>query len=197
MTGDRGLPASGNSTFRPKLAPGSLVRQRYRKYDGSPHWQFETYYLGSDEFGHWLGGRPGSVCERPGLRFIADVHWVTLIPEDDWFVATFNDQGGSMGSRIYVDLSSVPQWRGDEVRSIDLDLDVIRRFGSGEVFLDDADEFEDHRVRFGYPPELVETVRRTAEGLLVAVRDGAEPFGVVGAAWLDRCKALLIAEEDI
>lgn len=195
MTGDRELPRSGMSPSGPDLPPGSPVRQRYRKYDGSPHWQFATYYLGSDEFGHWLGGRPGSVCERPGLRFVADVHWVTLIPEDDWFVATFNDQGGSLKSRIYVDLASIPEWHGDEVRSIDLDLDVIRRFGSDEVFVDDEDEFEDHRVRFGYPPELVETVRRAAEELLVSVRDRVEPFGVVGPGWLDRCKALLLAED--
>lgn len=35
---------------------------------------------------------------------------------------------------------------------VDLDLDVVRRFdGSAEIL--DEDEFAEHQVRYGYPPE--------------------------------------------
>lgn len=167
-------------------APGDAVWQRYRKFDGRAHWQFETMHLGEDEFGRWVGGRPGSVCERPGWRFTADAHWVTLLPED-WFVATFNDSTSNLRSQIYIDLTSPPEWDGDEVRAIDLDLDVIRRF-TGEVFIDDEDEFARHQLELGYPPDLIERVRRTADGLLDAVRSRREPFDTVGPAWLERVK---------
>lgn len=144
-------------------------------------------HLGEDEFGRWVGGRPGSICQRPGLRFTADAHWVTLLPED-WYVATFNDPTSSLKSQIYIDLTSPPEWDGDEVRAIDLDLDVIRRF-TGETFIDDEDEFAVHQRELGYPVGLVERVRRTADRLLDAVRAGNEPFGSVGASWLERMKA--------
>jgi len=168
------------------LIPGETVWQRYRKYDGRPHWQFETIFLGEDEFGRWVGGRPGGICRRPGFSFAADAHWVTLLPAD-WYVATFNEPSSSLLSEIYIDLASPPEWDGHESRAIDLDLDVVRRV-SGETFIADEDEFAAHRVEMGYPDELVERVRRTADDLLAAVSSGREPFGSVGAAWLERIK---------
>ncbi|MDO5683234.1 MAG: DUF402 domain-containing protein [Propionibacteriaceae bacterium] len=168
------------------LVPGDTVWQRYRKFDGRPHWQFETVYLGADEFGRWVGGFPGGICERPGLKFVSDAHWVTLLT-DDWYVATFNDPTSQMRSQIYVDLASPPQWEGATARAIDLDLDVIRRF-DGETFIDDEDEFAAHQVEMSYPPELIQAVRRTADALLSAVRIGVEPFATVGFEWLERVK---------
>lgn len=168
------------------LVPGDRVRQRYRKFDGREHWQFETIHLGEDEFGRWVGGRPGGICVRPGLQFTADAHWVTLLPED-WYVATFNEPSQVLHSQVYVDLTSPPEWDGDEVRAIDLDLDVVRRF-TGETFIADEDEFAVHQRELGYPRALIERVRRTADGLLDAVRAGREPFGTVGLAWLERVK---------
>lgn len=169
------------------IAPGTPVVQQYRKFDGSPHWRFETTYLGSDEFGRWVGGRPGALCQRPGFQFVADAHWVTLIPEEEWFVATVNDVGGALRSQIYIDLMSVPQWQGTEVHAIDLDLDVIRRF-TGEAYIDDEDEFADHQARFGYPRDLIDIVRRTADELLIKVQNHREPFGQVGLEWLAVCR---------
>ena len=45
------------------------------------------------------------------------------------------------------------------LRAIDLDLDVLR-VPSGRVWVDDEDEFAEHRLSFGYPPELVTPARR-------------------------------------
>lgn len=171
------------------LKPGDRAPQRYRKFDGTPHWQFDTVFLGADEFGHWVGGRPGDLCERPGWSLAVDVHWVTLVPAHH-FVATFNGAGGIMGSEVYVDLMSRPEWCAGEVRAIDLDLDVIRAF-TGEVFIDDEDEFAEHQVRFGYPEDLIATVRRTADDLLVAIAERREPFNTVGPGWLAHCRTML------
>lgn len=167
---------------------GNRIQQRYRKYDGTPHWRFDSAYLGSDNHGIWVGGAPGDVFERPGRRFLADAHYVTLIPEAP-FVATFNAKSSAVHSEIYVDMMSLPQWRGTLVEAIDLDLDVVRRF-SGEVRIDDEDEFAEHQIAFGYPPELIDSVRRTADGLLEAIRNQHEPFGRVGFDWLARCQEM-------
>lgn len=168
----------------PTFAPGDSVLQRYRKYDGTRHWHFDTFYLGRDQFGCWLGGRAGDVYERPGWRFVSTVDSVMLVPENQWFVATFNQPGGKAQAHTYIDLMSVAEWEGNTVRAIDLDLDVIRDF-DGRIWLDDEDEFEDHRVRFGYPDDLVRTVRHTADQLLADVRADAEPYASVYAEWQD------------
>ena len=56
---------------------------------------------------------------------------------------------------LYVDITSATSWGDGTVRYIDLDLDLIQRHGSTAVYLDDADEFEIHRVLWEYPDELV------------------------------------------
>ena len=43
----------------------------------------------------------------------------------------------------------------------DLDLDVIRT-GDGTVFVDDEDEFAEHRVSLAYPERWVDQARVTA-----------------------------------
>ena len=48
----------------------------------------------------------------------------------------------------------MPVWDGGLVTAVDLDLDVIRRF-DGTWYVDDEDEFAEHQVSYGYPPELV------------------------------------------
>ena len=68
---------------------------------------------------------------------------------------------------------------------VDLDLDVRRR-RSGEVELLDEDEFAAHRVRFGYPVEVVAAAEAAAQWLIASVRDRIEPFGVEYTHWLAR-----------
>ncbi len=58
---------------------------------------------------------------------------------------------------------------------VDLDLDVIRRRG-GAIELVDQDEFADHQVKYGYPPEVVSEAEQSASWLLAALESGDEPF---------------------
>jgi protein associated with RNAse G/E len=84
---------------------------------------------------------------------------------------------------IYIDLSTVPVWRGDEVTMVDLDLDVVRLVGSGVAKLLDEDEFAEHRVLFGYPEDVVREVSQTATTLMAQVT-AAEPFVAAYRPWL-------------
>jgi uncharacterized protein len=165
------------------------VRLVFTKYDGSLHWHQTMLYLGEDEHGIWLGARPGATAQRgaePPIRF--EGASVQLVPVGGlWWTAVFNDPPS--GAEVYCDISTPAQWRGPgEVTMIDLDLDVVRVRGDHRVFIDDEDEFAEHQVRYGYPPEVVSQAEETAAWLLAAVTAGAEPFGSVSQAWLEKVR---------
>ncbi len=44
------------------------------------------------------------------------------------------------------------------------------------MFVDDQDEFDEHRVELGYPPEVVDLALATRDIVLTAVRDKHPPF---------------------
>jgi len=180
-----------DATERP-TSPGTPVRVRGTKYDGRRHWEFDGVWLGADEHGDWIGFAPGTRFERPGAAFTADWPSLTLVTPVGWMPA-FNLRH-PRGLGLYVDLSTVPEWRADAsgftVSYVDLDLDVVGRDGE-EAFIDDEDEFAEHTVTFGYPADLVERVRIDADALLAAVQRREAPFdGVTAAAWFERLAAI-------
>lgn len=181
-----------------ELPFGARVHAVFTKYDGRPHWEYDLVVVGVDEYGVWVGGAPGGYIARPGLEFVSDAHWVTLYPHDGMWVATFNDSAGTFSSRIYVDVTTQNTWwhRPDGVLSVsavDLDLDVIRRF-SGELFVDDEDEFDEHRREMHYPAPLVEGARQAAAWLMDRMGDRAEPFEDVAEAWLTVCRESVVSD---
>lgn len=168
---------------------GRDVRLVFTKYDGSLHWHQTMLYLGEDEHGIWLGSRSGATAQRgaePPVRFEAPS--VQLIPAGgQWWTAVFNDPPAR--AEVYCDIATPAQWRSpDEVTMIDLDLDVVRRRPERQVFVDDEDEFAEHQVRYGYPPEVVSNAEEAAAWLVAAVGAGVEPFGSVSQAWLEKVR---------
>jgi uncharacterized protein len=159
------------------------MRVVFRKYDGSLHWHHEALLLGEDEHGVWVGchaGAKGAKGDGPLVTW--PTPFVLLFPREAWWVALFNTEEHS--SAVYVDVTTVPEWQDDEVSMVDLDLDVVKR-QTGEVYLDDVDEFSEHQLRYGYPPDVVTMAEETARMLMRAVADGAVPFdGDTHARWL-------------
>lgn len=153
------------------------------KWGDRPHWRFLGYHLGADEYGEWLGFPQGTFNRRPGMEFHSAVPTVTLVhPERAW-IATFHAPGTR--TDLYVDIATPPVWDGNVLRSVDLDLDVIRR-ADGSVLVDDEDEFAEHRVRYGYPAEVVgmaEDACRTVYDAVVARRP---PYDGTADPWLAR-----------
>ena len=94
----------------PALTPGEPARAVFTKYDGRPHWEFDLTVLGEDEYGVWLGGGIGDIFARPGLQMQSTAHYVCLFPAQGWYVATFNDHGAAVRSRIYIDVATEPRW---------------------------------------------------------------------------------------
>jgi uncharacterized protein len=161
------------------------VRVVYTKYDGSLHWNHSALLLGEDEYGVWLGCPAGSELRRgyePPVVYRQP--FVLLIPRDGWWTACFNAEPKK--TEIYCDITTVPRWPdASTVTMADLDLDVIRH-RNGRIFLDDEDEFAEHQVRYGYPAEVVDSARRSADRLMAAVTANEQPFAGDYLRWLER-----------
>ena len=128
------------------------------KWGGRPHWEFDAVLLGSDDHGDWIGIPAATYMSRPGAEVTTEVDQVSLVPAggpdaDRAWLATFHAVGGPVNT--YVDISTPPTWDGRVLRATDLDLDVVREV-TGEVWVDDEDEFAEHQILFSYPDEVVD-----------------------------------------
>lgn len=159
------------------------VTVQYYKYPQSLHWRHEMTRLGEDEFGVWLGAPIGSRIQRGHEAVqIMDRAFVQLIAPGRSWTALFN---ADHRVEVYVDVITAPTWtRPDRVEMIDLDLDVVR-LADGTVFVDDEDEFIEHRTSLGYPPRMADTARNTAARLVVDLETRRPPFDHEWRGWLE------------
>lgn len=155
---------------------GTPIVFRWRKWDGSPHWQHECVYLGEDAHGDWLGQAAGSHAFRPGRDVLLRSPSVMMLPHGrEDYVLTVN--AAPELTRVYIDVAWAVRWGEDGLpTAIDMDLDVVRRLDERGVYIDDEDEWEEHRVRFGYPSRVIEALERTAHDLEGRVRAFDPPF---------------------
>ncbi len=169
-------------------APGTRLVFHWRKWDGSPHWEHECVFLGSDAHGDWVGQLPGWRSARPGREVTVVQPNVTLVPPGGLWAFTAN--AAPHPTRVYIDLA----WdvRFDDAgrpTGIDMDLDVVddARFG---IWIDDRDEWEEHRVGYGYPLDIVGRLEQTAVDLEARVTRHEAPFDDITIAhWLGRLDA--------
>ena len=154
---------------------------RFTKWGGDLHWHFLLEPLGTDRHGWWLGGRTG-IPMRRGLEepIFLPHDFVVLVPDEGDWIATWNASGETA---IYVDVTTRPVRASETIEAVDLDLDVIRS-RDGRVHILDEDEFAEHQVRYGYPPEVITQARATTDALAALLAARAEPFGQTGETWL-------------
>ena len=155
----------------------------YRKYDGSLHWHFPAQRLGEDAHGIWVGLPAGTRAQRgyepPELWPDAAA---MLFPRNAWWTASFN--AAPHRTQIYCDITTVPQWNGDEVTMVDLDLDVVLR-RTGALYVDDEDEFTEHQTRYGYSDDVIASAQSSCDWPFEQVQSGQEPFTTGYKSWLD------------
>jgi hypothetical protein len=156
------------------------------KWGDRPHWELDGTFLGSDDHGDWIGSPAGTLNARPGARYVSEVDAVTLVPRDvelAWCLPTFQAPG--IWCSLYVDITTPATWDGRFLRAVDLDLDVIVG-DTGRVWVDDEDEFADHRVRFGYPDDVIAAALASSERVFAAVTADRPPFVGAAGVWLAR-----------
>jgi uncharacterized protein len=172
------------------LAPGQLIVLRNRKFDGTQHWVVPGRLLGTDRHGVWIVQPAGSFCSRPRYGFLAETRALLLVPHDGGHVVTFHDAGHRAGVHTYVDIATDIQWSpllpaGWEINLIDMDLDVIR-MQDGTVFVDDEEEFAEHRALMDYPPALAAAVEAECDRVLAQVTTAAAPFDGAADLWFGK-----------
>ena len=183
-------PPAPDAAPDPRPAPGTRTVFRWRKWDGGLHWEHDCVFLGSDRWGDWFGQPAGWRSERPGRAFPAATANVTLMPPGGEYALTVNSVPGAT-YRVYIDIAWDVRWDGTEPRGIDMDLDVVRSIDERGVFIDDRDEWDEHRVHYGYPLEIVARLETLAIDLEKRVRAGETPFDdAVPDAWLRRLAEL-------
>lgn len=185
-------PARHTSTTRVPagLQPGQLVVARNRKWNGKAHWVVPGRYLGEDRHGWWIFQGTNEFCSRPGAAFYTASDAVLLVPRSGDWVATFYDDAHPSGVKVYVDLAVAHEWTDirpavTEFHVIDMDLDVIRMAGRG-VFVDDQDEFAEHRIAMNYPDRLVDDIQAAADELYQAVKAQDAPFDGTDVEWFTK-----------
>jgi protein associated with RNAse G/E len=153
------------------------------KYDGSLHYRYPVNELQrSDDLlitftspgypvqsyrGEWIGKKRLLSFFWKNRPYVLHVRW-----EESW-IPEF----------LYVDIAAETRWDDRVVRYIDLDLDLILRHESTSIHLDDEDEFEEHQVRWNYPPQLVAQCREAAVEVRKLLELGQPPFSTVLFSW--------------
>ena len=124
---------------------------------------------------------------RPGYALVSQHDQVGLIPPpgDGRRAGVPGDvpRAHPAPTWVYVDMTTPPVWDGEVVRAVDLDLDVIR-MREGSVVVDDEDEFAEHQVTLGYPPEVVALAEASRDRVHAAILDEAPPYDGSHERWL-------------
>lgn len=184
-------PPSGDPTAASGDGPAARrpVRVECRKWPDAPHWEFDAVRLGVDGHGTWVGIAEGTLLSSPTRAFHAAADHVTLVPHDDWWLATFYGHDHQRPFDVYVDVATPAVWHSPElVRSVDLDLDVIKGT-TGRIWVDDEDEFAAHRVELDYPEHVVREAVASAERLERDVTEGRGAFDGTHLDWLERFRS--------
>ncbi len=178
------------TTRVPTFAVGDPVECRYRKFDGRRHHGATVRYLGEDEHGVWMGEHAGNAWSGGPRAFVTDAADVLVVPKNRAFVAMFYRPHPARDLSIYADITTVPEWSQAGWSAVDLDLDVCRRI-TGEVFVDDEDEFAEHRLLYGYPDEIVALAEEECSRVAAEMRCEKRVFAPnVAEFWLRTLEAL-------
>lgn len=159
-----------------------MVRERWvavekRKYPGRVRGSWEARAFAEDAHGLWL-------FAEAGVRNRHDLSGVQLLPADRWWVAWWWDdpEGWWCAADVATPARLVDgTWRYD-----DLEIDVVGNEG-GFVMVVDEDEFEEAQATVPYPADVTAAALAARDELIIAMRDGIEPFGQLPWERLRRC----------
>ncbi len=146
------------------------------KYDGSPHWEFDSWAALEEGALIVTLNFPGQELQTWNGPWTNPYHTRNHFWTDRWYnVMRLEHPQGRGLEGWYCNVTTPVQFDGENVRYADLDLDV-RVSASGVPEVLDEDEFLENSMRMGYPPEVIEHARRAVDELLELVESGQFPF---------------------
>ena len=154
---------------------GSSILIASTKFDGSPHYEYEAELLGCD--GPVIVCRVHAGVPWTGYRGSGLVRYesTALFFTDRWYnTQHFHEPYGEVQRRSYTNIGLPAVLEDGVLRWVDLDIDVMEDLD--RTWVDDEDEFEEHRARMGYPDDIVAGVLAARDEVLRLVSSGTFPF---------------------
>lgn len=154
----------------------SLTVQAY-KYDGSKHYSYPVQLLEATPALLIVHGGYGRPLSHPGRGMVnvpvpnrsIEFHFINR----RYNITAFEENGRFKG--YYCNIITPTQLEGDLIIATDMDLD-LKVHADYSYTVEDEDEFEERRVAWGYPPELVAECREALAELIRLVESRAYPF---------------------
>jgi protein associated with RNAse G/E len=152
------------------------------KHDGRLHrmwhenWRVPASLLHPDHSGEALMvfiNAQTRIQEADGKEWISRIPAVSFFIPNCWYniVALIEESG----IQYYCNLASPPDVLGHVITYIDYDLDVML-YPNGTTELLDEDEYEQHKQKYHYSPEVEAKVDEGLKLLLKRIEQGAVPF---------------------
>ncbi|MGH8903982.1 MAG: DUF402 domain-containing protein [Egibacteraceae bacterium] len=161
------------------------MRVHSTKFDGSLHYRYDV------ELVAWWPGvlalyrAAGTPLDSYRGTSAARVHTLELHWADRWHNLAVSWDRHWRPREHYVNVATPSVWDSDSgiVRFVDLDLDVIWDAASDAILLDDVEEFDEHQVSYGYPPDLVDRAWEAVRDVHDLFRGAVPPFDGRLYAW--------------
>lgn len=154
-----------------------MITVHARKYGGKPHYSFPVRLVEETPDCMIVAGELGRICQHhtkgltiPVQNRSVEFYW----PGRLYTVAADYGADGAVFS-YYCNVIMPATFSPDQVEWVDLDLDLIVRADLTWKVLDE-DEFEEHTISFGYPPEVVAMARQGLAELIRMVEERIWPF---------------------
>ncbi len=158
-----------------RASPGNRVFLRATKFDGTPHW-LQPFRVVADD-GNLLitSYRARTPIYTSRGEFRSPYDSIVYFWRDRWYNVFRLSRPGCPTALWYCNVTTPPTFDGCQIGYIDLDLDV-KVYPSGCIELLDEEEFESHRLKYGYPNELVARARAAAAEITALARERRFPF---------------------
>ena len=155
---------------------GRRIHVLSTKYDGSPHWEFDSWFVLEEGPLLITMDFAGQEMQTWNGPWTTPYHTRNHFWSDRWYnVMRLEHPQSDELEGWYCNVTTPPQFDGENVRYVDLDLDVrVSADGKPEVL--DEDEFLENSERLSYPPPVVEQARHAVDQLLALVQSGRFPF---------------------
>src|SRR5450432_477775 len=153
------------------------------KYDGSLHYRYRVQTIDRTDARLITFSEPGIPIESyrgswARKHYLLSIFWI-----DRPYVLHVQWHKTWEPISLYTDIATGTNWRDGSVGYVDMDLDVILPHDSPKIILDDEDEFEEHRLLWKYPDDLVNRCRDAADEVRRLLEARQPPFTPAIFAW--------------
>lgn len=152
------------------------ITVRTFKYDGSEHREWLARVVRQDKSLLVLDAEFAEEIEHELLGRISrgtlsiEYYWL-----NHWYnIFRFAEPNGKLRN-YYCNINVPPSFDGQELRYVDLDIDVLVNPDFSYTVLD-REEFKVNAVRYGYPAEIVANTERGLEELIQLIETRSFPF---------------------